>query len=108
MLIDNKPGAGGVIGTDAVAKAPADGSTFLMVTIGHAVNPFMYAKLPYDTGATWCRWAWWRRCPAWWSSARQSSGKTLEGPAGTGQGQARQRCNSPAPASAAPATWARR
>lgn len=51
VVIDNKPGAGGVIGTDAAAKAPADGSTFLMVTIGHAVNPFMYAKLPYDTKA---------------------------------------------------------
>jgi tripartite-type tricarboxylate transporter receptor subunit TctC len=51
VVIDNKPGAGGVIGTDAAAKAPADGSTFLMVTIGHAVNPFMYAKLPYDTRA---------------------------------------------------------
>jgi tripartite-type tricarboxylate transporter receptor subunit TctC len=51
VVIDNKPGAGGVIGTDATAKSPADGSTFLMVTIGHAVNPFMYAKLPYDTKA---------------------------------------------------------
>lgn len=51
VIIDNKPGAGGVIGTDAVAKSPADGSTFLMVTIGHAVNPFMYPKLPYDTRA---------------------------------------------------------
>lgn len=51
VLIDNRAGAGGVIGTDVVAKAPADGSTFLMVTIGHAVNPFMYAKLPYDTKA---------------------------------------------------------
>ena len=51
VVIDNKPGAGGVIGTDAAAKAPADGSTFLMVTIGHAVNPYMYAKLPYDTKA---------------------------------------------------------
>lgn len=51
VIIDNKPGAGGVIGTDAVVKSPADGSTFLMVTIGHAVNPFMYAKLPYDTRA---------------------------------------------------------
>lgn len=49
VVIDNKPGAGGVIGTEATAKAPADGSTFLMVTIGHAVNPYMYAKLPYDT-----------------------------------------------------------
>ena len=41
VVIDNKPGAGGVIGTDAAAKSPADGSTFLMVTIGHAVNPYM-------------------------------------------------------------------
>lgn len=51
VVIDNKAGAGGVIGTEVVAKAPTDGSTFLMVTIGHAVNPFMYAKLPYDTRA---------------------------------------------------------
>ncbi|WP_326541621.1 tripartite tricarboxylate transporter substrate binding protein [Pseudorhodoferax sp.] len=51
VVIDNRAGAGGVIGTDVAAKAPADGSTFLMVTIGHAVNPFMYSKLPYDTRA---------------------------------------------------------
>lgn len=51
VVIDNKPGAGGVIGTDATAKSSADGSTLLMVTIGHAVNPYMYAKLPYDTKA---------------------------------------------------------
>jgi len=51
VVIDNRAGAGGVIGTDVVAKAPADGSSFLMVTIGHAVNPYMYAKLPYDTRA---------------------------------------------------------
>ena len=51
VVIDNKPGAGGVIGTDATAKSPADGYTFEMVTIGHAVNPYMYAKLPYDTKA---------------------------------------------------------
>jgi len=51
VVIDNRAGAGGVIGTDVAAKAPADGSTLLMVTIGHAVNPFMYSKLPYDTRA---------------------------------------------------------
>jgi tripartite-type tricarboxylate transporter receptor subunit TctC len=51
VVIDNKPGAGGIIGTDATAKAPADGNTLLMVTIGHAVNPYMYARLPYDTRA---------------------------------------------------------
>lgn len=51
VVIDNRAGAGGVIGTDVAAKSPADGSTFLMVTIGHAVNPFMYSKLPYDARA---------------------------------------------------------
>jgi len=51
VVIDNRAGAGGVIGSDVVAKAPADGSTFLMVTVGHAVNPFMYSRLPYDTRA---------------------------------------------------------
>jgi tripartite-type tricarboxylate transporter receptor subunit TctC len=40
-----------VIGTEAVAKSAPDGHTLLMVTVGHAVNPFMYAKLPYDTRA---------------------------------------------------------
>jgi tripartite-type tricarboxylate transporter receptor subunit TctC len=49
VLIDNRPGAGGIIGTEATVKAAPDGYTMLMVTIGHAVNPFMYAKLPYDT-----------------------------------------------------------
>ena len=51
VIIDNRPGAGGIIGTEATAKSPADGYTFLMVTIGHAVNPFMYSRLPYDTRA---------------------------------------------------------
>jgi tripartite-type tricarboxylate transporter receptor subunit TctC len=51
VLIENRPGAGGVIGTEATAKAAPDGYTFEMVTIGHAVNPYMYAKLPYDTRA---------------------------------------------------------
>ncbi|MFY9512567.1 MAG: tripartite tricarboxylate transporter substrate binding protein [Rubrivivax sp.] len=49
VVVDNKPGAGGVIGSDLVAKAPADGSTLLIVTVGHAVNPFIMPRLPYDT-----------------------------------------------------------
>ena len=51
VLIDNRPGAGGIIGTEATVKSAADGYTMLMVTIGHAVNPYMYTKLPYDTRA---------------------------------------------------------
>jgi tripartite-type tricarboxylate transporter receptor subunit TctC len=49
VIIDNRAGASGIIGTDSTAKSTADGYTLLMVTIGHAVNPFMFSKLPYDT-----------------------------------------------------------
>jgi tripartite-type tricarboxylate transporter receptor subunit TctC len=49
VVAENRPGAGGQIATDLVAKAPADGHTFLIVTVGHAVNPSLYPRLPYDT-----------------------------------------------------------
>ena len=66
VVVDNRAGAGGVIGTEVAAKSPADGSTFLMVTIGHAVNPFMYSKLPYDTRADLVPVGVVAMCPAWW------------------------------------------
>lgn len=49
VLVDNRPGGGGIVATQAAVKAPADGYTLLVVTVGHAVNPHLYAKLPYDT-----------------------------------------------------------
>ena len=49
VVIENKPGAGGQIATQAVATAPADGHTLLVVTVGHADNPALYPRLPYDT-----------------------------------------------------------
>src|SRR5438034_10497187 len=50
VVVENRPGANGSIGADAVAKSPADGYTFL-VTSGGAmtVDPFIYSNLPYDT-----------------------------------------------------------
>ncbi len=48
VIIENKPGAGTIIGTQAVAAAEADGYTLLMGTFANAVNPGLYAKLPYD------------------------------------------------------------
>ena len=49
LIVDNRPGADGVLGTDIAAKSPPDGYTVLMVNSGHTVNPGMYKKLPYDT-----------------------------------------------------------
>ena len=49
VIVDNRPGANGNIGTEVAAKAPADGYALLMGTAGtHAVNPGLYPKLPYD------------------------------------------------------------
>ncbi len=49
IVVDNRPGAGGVIATDIVAKANPDGHTLYMTFVSHAINPYVYAKLPYDT-----------------------------------------------------------
>ena len=49
VIVDNKPGAGGNIGADAVAKAAPDGLTIgIAATATHAVNPWLYAKMPYN------------------------------------------------------------
>jgi tripartite-type tricarboxylate transporter receptor subunit TctC len=48
VIIENKPGAGTIIGTQTVATSEADGYTLLMGTFANAVNPGLYAKLPYD------------------------------------------------------------
>jgi tripartite-type tricarboxylate transporter receptor subunit TctC len=49
FIVDNKPGAGGNLGVDAVAKSPADGYTLVLgQTSNLAINPTLYSKLPYD------------------------------------------------------------
>jgi len=49
FVIENRPGAGGSIGTGLAAKSPADGYTFLFVFDQHGVNPSLLPKLPFDT-----------------------------------------------------------
>ncbi len=49
VVVDNKPGAGGNLGADLVAKSPPDGSTLVMGAVAtHAINPWLYTRLPYD------------------------------------------------------------
>ena len=49
IIIDNRGGAGGTLGTAVVAKAAPDGYTLMLVPTSHVINPSIYAKLPYDT-----------------------------------------------------------
>ena len=48
VVVDNRPGAGSVIGVDLAAKSPADGNTLLFTNLAYAINAAMLAKLPYD------------------------------------------------------------
>ena len=49
LIIENRAGAGSVVGTEVVAKSPPDGYTLLMVSAAHVINPAMAKKLPYDS-----------------------------------------------------------
>ncbi|CAN5265160.1 tripartite tricarboxylate transporter substrate binding protein [soil metagenome] len=49
VIVDNRPGADGMIGTDMCAKAAPDGSTLVLVMASHLINPLVIAKMPFDT-----------------------------------------------------------
>ena len=48
MIIENRPGAGGLVGTGVVVNAAPDGYTLLVQSASYAANPAIYKKLPYD------------------------------------------------------------
>jgi tripartite-type tricarboxylate transporter receptor subunit TctC len=49
VVVENRPGAGGVVASQALATSAPDGYTLIIVASGHATNPFLYPSLPYDT-----------------------------------------------------------
>ena len=49
VIVENRPGAGGVVASQALVASPPDGYTLIVVASGHATNPFLYPKIPYDT-----------------------------------------------------------
>ncbi|MEI7670692.1 MAG: tripartite tricarboxylate transporter substrate binding protein [Deltaproteobacteria bacterium] len=49
VIIENRTGAGGTIASQVIAKSAPDGYTLVIVASGHAINPYLYSKLPYDT-----------------------------------------------------------
>jgi tripartite-type tricarboxylate transporter receptor subunit TctC len=64
VVVENRPGAGGNIGADAVAKAAPDGLTIgIAATATHAVNPWLYSKMPYDAGKDFAPITQWVRVP---------------------------------------------
>ncbi len=49
VVVENRPGAGGLVASQALVTSPPDGYTLIVVASGHATNPFLYPKMPYDT-----------------------------------------------------------
>src|SRR5689334_13279881 len=48
FVVDDRPGAGGVVGTEILAKSPPDGYTLILQDMPHTINPAVYGKVPYD------------------------------------------------------------
>jgi len=71
VVVDNKVGAGGVIGADLVAKSPADGHTLVFTTSALAINAALRAKLPFDVVKDFDPVALVAYAPSVWWSARR-------------------------------------
>jgi tripartite-type tricarboxylate transporter receptor subunit TctC len=90
VVIDNRPGAGGVIGDDAVAKATPDGHTLLIGAFAHAVNPSLLAKMPFRTPDDFAPISLLVTVPELCGDHALASGQDCRRAGGDGQGAARQ------------------
>jgi len=63
VVVENRPGAGGVVASQALVASPPDGYTLIVVASGHATNPFLYPKIPTTPSRTSRRFRCWPRPP---------------------------------------------
>jgi tripartite-type tricarboxylate transporter receptor subunit TctC len=63
VLVENKPGAGGTLGADSVAKSPPDGDNLLLTGTRYVVSPWLYKNMPYDALKDFAPVARWRAGP---------------------------------------------
>ena len=89
VIVENRPGAGGTIASQVLAKSSPDGHTLIVVASGHAINPFLYAKLPYDTFGDFTPISLHRLVAEHFAGARQFANQNPGRPAGAGAGAAR-------------------
>ena len=78
VIAENKPGASGIIASEALVRSPADGHALMIMQNGHTVNPAIFKKLPYDTFADFTPIAPLARAPLVLVSAAPTGVKTLK------------------------------
>ena len=106
IIVDNRPGAGGLLGSELAAKSPPDGYTLLLANIStHGVNPGLYAKLPYDPVKDFAPIGSGRRDVEHRDRERGASGQNAEGVDRARQGEARHAALCNAQGRAARSTW---
>ncbi len=105
VVIDNRPGAGGMIGDEVVAKSPADGYTLLLGAFAHAVNPSLQPRMPFKTPDDFAPISLLVTVPELLVITPSQSGQDRRRSRRNGEGPTRTSSSMPRRATAAPSIW---